>query len=123
MNQASHQELNPDGELHLIKKLGCSLYGREEFVYFIRDTRVHRIFGLDQTVERYQCNYGLNEALKERLMDGCLRISGVDQSGQVRAVELTDKRFYVATLFLPQFKSAPEFPHPLFMEFLKASLE
>ena len=33
------------------------------------------------------------------------------------------QRFFLATLFLPQFSSLPEAPHPLILEFVKAAAE
>jgi CTP synthase (UTP-ammonia lyase) len=39
----------------------------------------------------------------------------------VRVVELTDHRFFVATLFVPQLSSRPDAPHPLITALLKAA--
>jgi CTP synthase (UTP-ammonia lyase) len=53
---------------------------------------------------------------------GALKITGVDQEGDVRIVELTDHPFYVATLYLPQLSSKLDRPHPLILAFLRAAL-
>ena len=37
-------------------------------------------------------------------------------------LELPDKRWFVGVQFHPEFKSRPNRPHPLFVEFVKHSL-
>ena len=39
--------------------------------------------------------------------------------GALRAFELTDKRFFIASLFQPQLSSTYHEPHPLVLGFLK----
>jgi len=40
----------------------------------------------------------------------------------VEALEIKDHPFYVGVLFLPEFKSRPNKPHPIFNRFIKAAL-
>jgi len=40
----------------------------------------------------------------------------------VEIIELPDHPFFVASQFHPEFKSRPLRPHPLFREFIKASI-
>ena len=48
---------------------------------------------------------------------------GTDQDDEARVLELPDRRFYLATLFVPQLSSAPESPHPLIVAFLRAAAD
>jgi len=41
----------------------------------------------------------------------------------VEIVELTDHPWFLGCQFHPEFKSRPDNPHPLFREFIKASLK
>ena len=53
-----------------------------------------------------------------------MKITGTSPNGLlVEAVEIPDKRFYVGVQYHPEFKSRPNRAHPLFREFIKASLE
>jgi CTP synthase len=53
-----------------------------------------------------------------------LIISGTSPDGLiVEAVEDEKNRFHVGVQFHPEFKSRPNKPHPLFVEFIKAALE
>lgn len=38
-------------------------------------------------------------------------------------VELPDRRFYLATLFVPQLGSQPDSPHPLILAYLRAATQ
>lgn len=84
---------------------------------------IGRILGEPVITELYTCNYELNPDLQDQLVSKGLCIAGVDETGAVRAVELPDHRFFVATFFLPQHKSTAERPHPLITAFLQAAAE
>jgi CTP synthase (UTP-ammonia lyase) len=49
-------------------------------------------------------------------------VSGVDQDGEVRVVELPTHPFFVATLFVPQAASRAHAPHPLVSAFVSAAV-
>ena len=85
------------------------------------ETVTYRAYGKEETVEQFQCNYGLNEEYRGQLSDGQLEVVGFDREKTTRIVELKNHRFFVATLFLPQLSSTPDKPHPLIMAFLKTT--
>jgi CTP synthase (UTP-ammonia lyase) len=86
------------------------------------DTRAGEIYGRTLVEENFYCNYGLNNAFRETIAQSSLKISGVDEDGDVRIVELPAHPFFVGTLFLPQAASHPGTPHPLITAFLQAAL-
>jgi CTP synthase (UTP-ammonia lyase) len=49
-----------------------------------------------------------------------IAVSGVDQDGEIRIVEMPGHTFFLITLFVPQIRSMPESPHPLIRGFVKA---
>ncbi len=118
---ASHQESSPDARDPLISALACSLVGKTEMVTIAPGTLAHRVFGRDLSEERFLCNYGLSPKFRERIERRGPRISGFDNAGEARILERTDHPFFIGTLFLPQFSSAPGRPHPLIVAFLRAA--
>jgi CTP synthase (UTP-ammonia lyase) len=48
-------------------------------------------------------------------------VSARGAQGEIRAIESPAHRFFVATLFQPQLSSEPSKPHPIIIEFLRAS--
>jgi len=45
------------------------------------------------------------------------------ESGLAEVVELTDRRWYIGTQYHPEYSSTVLNPHPLFMSFIKASID
>ena len=76
-------------------------------------TRAATLYGASMAIEEYWCNYGVNPDYAKSLGEAGLVASGIGEDGEMRIVELADHPFYVATLFLPQMRSAPGQPHPV----------
>jgi CTP synthase (UTP-ammonia lyase) len=74
-----------------------------------------------RSMERFYCNFGLNPEYQDALEKSGLQITGRDQNGEVRIVELGSHPFFVGTLFVPQARSLPGQPHPLVVEFCRAA--
>ncbi len=74
--------------------------------------------------ERHRHRFEFNNKYKERLKEAGLVISGESPDHDlVEIVELKDHPWYLGCQFHPEFKSKPMAPHPLFREFIKASLK
>ena len=74
--------------------------------------------------ERHRHRYEVNPRLRRRLEDAGLVFSGESPDGTlVEIIELADHPWYVAGQFHPEFKSRPDRPHPLFKDFVGASLD
>ena len=79
------------------------------------------LYGTGDVEEDLFCNYGLNPAYRRRLEDAGLRVTGVDQDGAARIVELGEHPFFLATLYCFQTRSRPGHPHPLAAGFVDAA--
>ena len=121
MQDAEHEETAPEASCLVISKLSCSLVGTSQAVTILPGTLAHRAYGIATATEQFACNYGLNPAYREHLSHGELKVVGQDEAGEVRIVELTTHRFFLATLFLPQLSSSPARPHPLIVAYLQTA--
>jgi len=73
--------------------------------------------------ERHRHRYEFNNEYKDKLEKAGLIISGISPDERlVEIVELEDHPWFVAVQFHPEFKSRPTRPHPLFRDFVNASL-
>jgi CTP synthase (UTP-ammonia lyase) len=117
---AEHAETSPDADALVVAPLSCSLVGQTHGVRILPGTRAAALYGREEAIESYWCNYGLNPAYRARLEESGLRVSAVDAEGDVRAVELDGHPFFLGTLFLPQMASARGAPHPLLAGFAVA---
>ena len=73
--------------------------------------------------ERHRHRYEFNNVYLDVLEKTGLVFSGVSpDKGLMEIVELKDHPWFLGCQFHPEFKSKPMDPHPLFREFIKASL-
>ena len=87
------------------------------------DTLAHKAYGISDISERHRHRYEFNNAFIDRLEEKGLVISGTSPDGElVEIVEVKDHPWYLGCQFHPEFKSRPMDPHPLFREFIRASL-
>ena len=86
------------------------------------DTLAHQAYQREKATELFRCNYGLNPKYRDRISKSGFKVAGVDSEGEIRIVELSGHRFFVATLFLPQLSSSAEAPHPIIVAYLEAAL-
>ena len=79
----------------------------------------------EEISERHRHRFEFNNEYKDRLVEEAgLIISGTSPDHElVEIVELKDHPWYLGCQFHPEFKSKPQNPHPLFREFVKASLK
>ncbi len=118
---AEHAESSPGAELLVIEPLACSLVGMEGEIRPLPGTRLADIYGAGQHRERYHCSYGLSPRFRHLLESGPLRECARDGDGEVRAVEMCDGRFWLATLYQPELSSPPGRPHPVVAAFVDAA--
>ena len=74
--------------------------------------------------ERHRHRYEFNNEFKDQLVENGMIISGTSPNGElVEIIEIGDHPWFLGCQFHPEFKSRPMTPHPLFRDFIKASLE
>lgn len=87
-------------------------------------TKANKAYKSDLVHERHRHRYEFNNIYREKLIDNGLVLSGISPDGKlVEIIEIENHPWFVATQFHPELKSRPNRPHPLFVEFVKASLE
>lgn len=116
---AAHQETAPDAGDPLIVKLTCSLVGAKAHIMAPKDGWYARQVGAAETVEEFNCNYGLSSQFETRFQGSKLEFVARDREGQVRAFRLTDHPFFLGTLFQPELCAHSGALHPLVEAFLR----
>lgn len=121
ISDAEHAEYNPEAPRLVVTPLSCSLAGQVLIVRLIPGSNAYSIYGGPEIVEEYNCNFGLNPEYAKAIDDAGLRVVGVDKDGEARVLELTNHRFFMATLYVPQYLSTLDRPHPLIKSYLEAA--
>ncbi|WP_426103102.1 CTP synthase C-terminal region-related (seleno)protein [Pseudomonas sp. PSPC3-3] len=120
---AEHGELVPNAQRAVIAPLSCALVEASDTVRLVAYTRIADAYGTLDIHEGYRCRYGINPDFASVLLEGALIPSGHDSAGDLRAVELLDHPFFVATLFQPERAARQGVTPPLAIALLKACQE
>ena len=117
---AEHGELAPAATRAVITPLSCALVDTTDTVRLAPYTRIAEAYGALYIHEGYRCSYGINPEFASALLEADLIPSGHDSAGDLRAVELLDHPFFVATLFQPERAALKGITPPLAVALLKA---
>ena len=88
------------------------------------DSFSYHAYGEKSIQERHRHRYEFNNSYRDQLVKSGLRIGGINpERDLVEIVEIPDHPWYVGVQFHPEFKSKPNAAHPLFANFIAASLK
>ena len=88
-----------------------------------KGTIMSRAYGVAEIKERHRHRYEFNNEFRSQFEENGMSITGTSPNGLlVEAVEIPANKFYIGVQYHPEFKSRPNHAHPLFREFVKASL-
>ncbi|MGD8778654.1 MAG: CTP synthase [Ignavibacteria bacterium] len=89
-----------------------------------KGTKSRAAYRKDKVSERHRHRYEVNNEYREILTEHGMIISGVSPDNKlVEMIELKDHPWFVGCQFHPELKSRATKAHPLFREFIKASLK
>ncbi len=133
MNDAHSSELNPNTlnpVIHImedqedIEYKGATMRLGVYPCKLNKNTKSYLAYGEEIVYERHRHRYEFNNEYKKKLVDAGLVIGGISQDENlVEIVEIKDHPWFVAAQFHPEFKSRPTKAHPLFRDFVKASID
>lgn len=88
-----------------------------------KGTLVHSIYNQDMISERHRHRFELNNEYLKDLEKAGLIASGTNPKTKlVEVVELKDHPFFIGVQYHPEYKSTVANPHPIFVEFVKATV-
>ncbi|HOD15672.1 MAG TPA: CTP synthase [Spirochaetota bacterium] len=88
------------------------------------ESRVRAIYGTDSVMERHRHRYEFTNRYRELFEKNGMVFGGIHPTANlVETVEVPGHPWFVATQFHPEFKSRPVKPHPLFRDFIRASIQ
>ncbi len=87
-------------------------------------SQTHRAYGKELIQERHRHRYEVNNNLRYKLTENGMKLTGVNPDRDlVEIVELEDHPWFVGVQFHPELCSTVNNPQPLFVDFVKASLQ
>jgi len=92
--------------------------------YLVSGTKAAQAYNSEIAYERHRHRFEFNNRFRQLLEEAGLILSGLSPDGKlVEIVELKNHPWMVACQFHPEFKSRPDSPHPLFVDFIRAAKE
>jgi CTP synthase len=111
---ADQKEISEKGGTMRLGRYECKL---------AEDTYSRKAYGEEIIHERHRHRLELNNSLKEKLENSGLKVAGINpERNLVEIVEIESHPWFVGVQFHPELKSSVSTPHPLFVDFVKASL-
>ena len=87
-------------------------------------TKVHKSYNKTFIRERHRHRYEFNNTFLKAFEDAGFLASGINpDSNLVEIMELTGHPFFIGVQFHPEYSSTVMKPHPLFIQFVKSSLD
>ena len=133
LKDANSSEFKPEGlhsvidllpEQKEVEQLGGTMRLGLYPCKLVPGTKAAEAYGEEIIYERHRHRYEFNNEYREMLTELGLIISGTSPDGRlVEIIEINEHPWFVATQFHPEFKSRPNRPHPLFRDFIGASLK
>ncbi|MBX4210614.1 CTP synthase [Candidatus Parcubacteria bacterium] len=134
---ANTSEITPDGKANVIdimpdqkKKLAEKNYGGSmrlgAYPAAIKEgTIAHEAYGKTEISERHRHRYEVNGEYIEKITKAGMVFSGTSPDGKLMEIAELPRSthpFFLGSQFHPEFQARPLHPHPLFTEFIKATI-
>jgi len=105
-----------------IKNYGGSMRLGSYLCQLNEDSNAYRAYGVKEVYERHRHRLEFNNVYKDKFIQAGMNIGGINpDKNLVEIVEIKSHRWFIGCQFHPEFKSKPFKPHPLFVDFIKAS--
>lgn len=133
LKNANSKEFDPDTEHPVISLLedqeivvekGGTMRLGGYVCKFDENSLIKKIYNKASEVERHRHRFEFTIRYKELYEQNGMTFGGIHpKNNLVETIEIKDHPWFIATQFHPEFKSKPTKPHPLFKDFIRASLE
>ncbi|MDN3670158.1 CTP synthase [Echinicola jeungdonensis] len=130
---ASSTEMNPDTphpvialmqEQKDVEQMGGTMRLGSYPCDLKKGTKASAAYGKAKIHERHRHRYEFNNDYLKQYEENGMIATGINpESGLVEIIEIKDHPWFVGTQFHPEYKSTVLTPHPLFVRFIKATLD
>lgn len=129
-NSTEFNELTKDPVIHIMEmqkglfnKGGTMRLGKYPCV-IKENTKSIDAYGTSEISERHRHRFEFNNEYREMFESNGMKLVGLSpDKNLVEIVEIENHKWFVAAQFHPEFKSRPNRSHPLFRDFVKASIK
>lgn len=130
---AHSTEMNPETKYPVIDMMaeqkgitakGGTMRLGEYACALVKGTRAAAVYGKSKITERHRHRYEFNNKFLKKFEDAGMIASGINPDKElVEIIELKNHPWFIGVQFHPEYKSTVENPHPLFVRFVKTSMD
>ena len=123
--KTSHNVIDLMEEQKSITQMGGTMRLGAYECELIKDSRTWEAYGEETLIrERHRHRYEFNNNYQQEFEEAGMKCVGINPAANlVEIVEVADRKWYIGTQFHPEYSSTVLHPHPLFMSFIKASID
>ncbi|MDP8217456.1 MAG: CTP synthase [Candidatus Theseobacter exili] len=111
-------------EQRKVEDLGGTMRLGSYACHLKKGTKSREAYGSSEISERHRHRYEFHNGYRLKMEENGLIIAGISPEGTlVEIIEIENHPWFVACQFHPEFKSKPNKPHPLFKDFISASIK
>ena len=111
------EERSEDSDLGGTMRLGA------QEISLVDGSLAASVYGNSTIHERHRHRYEVNNHYRERLEAAGIRFSGLSVDDLVEMIEIPGHPWFIASQFHPEFTSNPRDGHPLFVSFVRATVQ
>ncbi|MDD5635734.1 MAG: CTP synthase, partial [Atribacterota bacterium] len=90
----------------------------------IKGTKAYHIYKKELIQERHRHRYEFNNDFLEKFKQSDIIFSGINlENNLVEIFELKNHPWFIGMQFHPEFKSRPNYPHPMFVSFIGEAIK
>ncbi len=120
---ASHAEVDGDGEANVVALLACSVFGQQREVLPVAGSRFAAMVD-GPFVGMHYCHYGPSGTALTRLVEAGWVVGATAQDVEAEVLELPGHPYFLLSMFQPQIGSLAGKPlHPMLRAFVRAVRE
>ena len=120
MTGADSQEFTPDTPYSVVASVEPPMLKKGAFPTMITPgTALSKIYGTQVATERHRHRFDMSGTYEQLFLKNGLVFSAHSPTGVPEAFEIPTNKFYIGTIFHPEYRSRLLTTHPLFAEFIK----
>ncbi len=111
-------------EQEIIDKMGGTMRLGAYQCDFTEGSMISNIYGTGSAMERHRHRFEFTLKYKELYEKNGMVFGGIHpKNNLVETIEIKNHPWFICTQYHPEFKSKPTGPHPLFRDFIRASID
>lgn len=121
--KAEHQEMNKDASMPLITLLKTISEEKEADIFLSNNSLLKKIYKNQHIKEEYEGNFVLNSDYAHIFNNSAMSLVAMNKNKEVKALEINENRFFIATAFQPEKAALKDESHCLIEYFISCAYE